>query len=110
MAGATAYDRTVVAEGWYRDPYERHMDRWFSAGQPTALVRDDHIESRDEPPAEAFTQPLIPVDVFERRSANDDVDRVETPSGLDGVELHVAVWEEGYIRRFGMRDPRERRP
>jgi hypothetical protein len=29
---------TVEAEGWYRDPYELHTDRWFSAGRPTALV------------------------------------------------------------------------
>jgi len=37
-------------EGWYRDPYELHEDRWFSDGQPTKLVRDDGQESYDEPP------------------------------------------------------------
>jgi hypothetical protein len=38
------------AEGWYRDPYLVHEDRWFSAGQPTKLVRDDGVETYDPPP------------------------------------------------------------
>ena len=38
------------AEGWYRDPYLVHEDRWFSAGQPTKLVRDGRIENYDPPP------------------------------------------------------------
>jgi hypothetical protein len=37
-------------EGWYRDPYGRHEDRWFSAGTPTALVRDQGTEGHDDPP------------------------------------------------------------
>jgi hypothetical protein len=41
----------VQAEGWYRDPYLVHEDRWFSAGQATNLVRDSGIESDDPPPA-----------------------------------------------------------
>jgi hypothetical protein len=45
-------------EGWYRDPYDPHEDRWFSAGRPTSLVRDDHHESRDEPPP--FEPPTAP--------------------------------------------------
>ena len=43
------------AQGWWRDPFGRHDDRWFSDGRPTRLVRDQGIESYDEPP------PLIPV-------------------------------------------------
>jgi hypothetical protein len=39
------------AEGWCIDPYERHELRWFSAGRPTALVRDNGVDGRDEPPA-----------------------------------------------------------
>jgi hypothetical protein len=39
------------AEGWCRDPYGIHGDRWYSDGQPTSLVRDGGIESRDAPPA-----------------------------------------------------------
>jgi hypothetical protein len=41
----------VQAEGWYRDPYLVHEDRWYSAGQPTKLVRDGGIEAYDPPPA-----------------------------------------------------------
>jgi hypothetical protein len=33
-------ESSSVAEGWYRDPYGIHQDRWFSAGTPTSLVRD----------------------------------------------------------------------
>ncbi|HTX29193.1 MAG TPA: hypothetical protein VME19_19485 [Streptosporangiaceae bacterium] len=38
------------AEGWYRDPCGIHQDRWFSAGTPTALVRDQGVEGHDDPP------------------------------------------------------------
>jgi hypothetical protein len=37
-------------EGWFKDPYQRHEDRWLSDGTPTALVRDAGVESRDPPP------------------------------------------------------------
>jgi hypothetical protein len=30
----------MKAQGWYRDPYLVHEDRYFSDGQPTKLVRD----------------------------------------------------------------------
>jgi hypothetical protein len=46
------------AEGWYRDPFHVHTDRWFSDGKATDLVRDNGIESRDAPPPEAITGPL----------------------------------------------------
>jgi hypothetical protein len=38
------------AQGWYRDPYQLHQDRYFSAGEATKLVRDGDAESYDEPP------------------------------------------------------------
>jgi hypothetical protein len=44
--------RSVAAEGWYRDPYGLHQDRWFSAGTPTALVRDQGVEGHDAPPGD----------------------------------------------------------
>jgi hypothetical protein len=34
----------VKAQGWYRDPYSVHEDRYFSDGQPTKLVRDGGSE------------------------------------------------------------------
>jgi hypothetical protein len=40
----------VQAEGWYRDPWLVHEDRWYSAGKPTKLVRDDGVEAFDPPP------------------------------------------------------------
>ena len=47
------------AEGWYQDPFHLHTDRWFSDGQPTSLVRDGKVESRDEPPSATFAGPLV---------------------------------------------------
>jgi hypothetical protein len=42
----------MEAEGWYHDPYERHDERWYSNGKPTALVRDAKVESKDPPPSD----------------------------------------------------------
>lgn len=40
----------MKAQGWYKDPYLVHEDRYYSAGQPTKLVRDDGVEAYDPPP------------------------------------------------------------
>ena len=37
----------MTEEGWYSDPFLLHEDRWFSAGTPTALVRDEGVASQD---------------------------------------------------------------
>jgi hypothetical protein len=37
-------------QGWSADPFGRHEQRYFSAGQPTKLVRDGLAESYAEPP------------------------------------------------------------
>ena len=42
-------------QGWYGDPFRLHECRYFSAGQPTKLVRDGDVESYDEPPSESVT-------------------------------------------------------
>jgi hypothetical protein len=39
-----------LAEGWYRDPYGIHEDRWMSQGRPTEMVRDGGRESYDPAP------------------------------------------------------------
>ena len=44
---------TLAAEGWYKDPYGLHEDRWYSVGRPTNLVRDAGVESHAEPPEAA---------------------------------------------------------
>jgi hypothetical protein len=41
-------------QGWFADPFRLHDQRYFSAGQPTKLVRDGSVESYDEPPSETF--------------------------------------------------------
>ena len=39
-------------QGWHADPFGTHEQRYFSAGQPTALVRDGSREANDPPPPE----------------------------------------------------------
>jgi hypothetical protein len=51
----------VAAEGWYRDPYAIHEDRWMSQGRPTKLVRDSGTESYDPPPDLPLPDVLVPV-------------------------------------------------
>jgi hypothetical protein len=79
----------MQAEGWYRDPYGRHGDRWFSDGRPTSLVRDRGIESRDEPPAEeppAEEPPLPLVAAAE----------IEVPDGRDLIRADPDERETEY--------------
>ena len=52
----------MEAEGWYVDPFGVHAARWFSDGQPTALVRDDDSEGHDRPPSSTYAGPLVPYD------------------------------------------------
>jgi hypothetical protein len=39
-----------LGDGWHRDPFGVHEFRLFKDGQPTGLVIDNGVESRDEPP------------------------------------------------------------
>jgi hypothetical protein len=48
-------------QGWQPDPFGRHELRYFSAGNPTKLVRDGHVEAYDEPPVQG--QPAVEADV-----------------------------------------------
>lgn len=66
------------AQGWYRDPYGQHEDRYFSAGQPTKLVRDGGQESCQEPP----DQPYDPAELVRAVS--------EADGGFDGSDLRRA--------------------
>ena len=50
-------------QGWYRDPYGVHDERWFSADKPTHLVRDHGTESYDEPPRDGEA-PFPPEQAF----------------------------------------------
>jgi hypothetical protein len=49
-------------EGWYKDPYGRHENRWFSNGRATNLVSDAGHTSHDEPVGEPFDGELIEAD------------------------------------------------
>jgi hypothetical protein len=51
----------LKAQGWYRDPYIIHEDRYFSDGQPTKLVRDSGVEMYDPPPPGPLKAELVEV-------------------------------------------------
>jgi hypothetical protein len=51
-----------LAQGWYRDPYGIHADRYISQGLPTKLVRDGGRESYDPPPDRPPEGDLVPVE------------------------------------------------
>ena len=77
----------VRAQGWYHDPYGVHEDRYFSAGTPTKLVRDNGQESYDPPP----NRPLPDGDLLPAESAGSesspwsDLERADQPE-------RTAVW------------------
>jgi hypothetical protein len=49
-------------QGWYRDPFGLHEDRYFTEGFATKLVRDGGRESYDLPPdLPVFEEELIPI-------------------------------------------------
>jgi hypothetical protein len=67
-----------AAEGWYRDPYEVHQDRWFSAGVATKLVRDNGGESYDPPPGRPLPEgDLIPAVTTDGAGDGDDQRRAD---------------------------------
>jgi hypothetical protein len=78
------------AEGWYRDPYGLHDDRWFSDGRPTNLVRDQGIESHHEPPPGEARLPL------------EAVAEIGESDGRDLLRADDAEWESEYeVEREG---------
>jgi len=82
-------DTLIKAQGWYRDPYRQHNARWFSDGNPTPLVRDDGVESRDEPPTTWFARRLEPVPETEGAllHTHDEFGGPRSDTGVD------AAWE-----------------
>jgi len=67
----------IGAEGWYKDPYRKHDDRWFSDDKPTSLVRDGRIASQDPPPDTPLPTTLVPSEVSNQPSDGDDLRRTE---------------------------------
>ena len=92
------------AQGWYRDPYGVHEDRYLSAGAPTKLVRDGGSESYDEPPV----RPLPDGALVSATSAADesgngsDLRRADEASSQDPYSPEAAkraafdVWNAGW--------------
>jgi hypothetical protein len=66
------------AQGWYRDPYAIHEDRYFSDGVATKLVRDNDQESYDPPP----DRPLPEGELVSAGQPNDEA--------ANGADLHRA--------------------
>jgi hypothetical protein len=91
----------MSAQGWYRDPFGRHEDRWYSAGTPTSLVRDGGVEAADEPPPGEWPEPLVkaPGNVLEAPTDDAPVRAPETPPS-PGYDRSVFVAAE-YNLSFG---------
>lgn len=74
------------AQNWCSDPFGHHQARWFSNGIPTALVRDDGVESQDPPPESMVDrryelpsiEPRSPVGAAERHRFRRGRSRVKT--------------------------------
>jgi len=82
----------VKAQGWYRDPYCVHEDRYFSDGQPTKLVRDGGVECYDPPPPGPAKMQLVEVRESQPRDGDDlrrADDRSVGPAAYDGK---AAFW------------------
>jgi hypothetical protein len=85
----------VKAEGWYRDPYLVHEDRWFSAGEPTALVRDGGVDGNDPPPA-------VPP-----KAELDEAPQAEPAEGNDLRRADDGSAEAGYYLKGDVLAPRD---
>jgi hypothetical protein len=62
----------MKAQGWCRDPYLVHEDRYFSDGQPTKLVRDGgKVPSARAMRASGFVTGILPTSAMpgSKRSA-----------------------------------------
>jgi hypothetical protein len=75
------------AQGWYCDPYKVHEDRYFSAGMPTKLVRDNGQESYDPPPDCPLPDgDLIPAEPAESAGSgvppDSDLERADQPERI----------------------------
>lgn len=99
------------AEGWYRDPYSIHEDRWMSQGVPTNLVRDGARESNDPPPGRPLPEAdLVPAEQAASGEADgsdlrraDDVDsRPYDPAEARRAAI-LAASLPGIWRFFGRR-------
>jgi hypothetical protein len=61
----------MEAQGWYRDPYKLHEDRYFSDDEPTKLVRDGGVQSDDPPPPDPPEGELVEIPEAESTDGTD---------------------------------------
>jgi len=84
-------------QGWYRDPFGVHEDRYFSDGNPTKLVRDGTAEAYDEPPPGPLPGPLVEIPPSEPEGSSglrraDDCE--SSPGGVGMREPVMPVIED----------------
>jgi hypothetical protein len=95
------------AQGWYRDPFGIHEDRYFSEGWPTKLVRDDGTESYDLPPDQDFDEAElkgVPEADLTGRLGNSDLRRADEACDdppYDAKMARDAAIERVWIRGVG---------
>jgi hypothetical protein len=82
----------VKAQGWYRDPYGLHEDRYFSNGQPTKLVRDKATESYDPPPSRPPDVNLVEVVPSPPADGSDLRRADERSAGPAAYDKRAAFW------------------
>ncbi len=83
----------MKAEGWYRDPYGVHDERWFSDGTPTRIVCDHGVESEDPPPNRPYIGPLEPVDEGDQPVIHGSADENQSGQARPGERGVRAGWE-----------------
>jgi hypothetical protein len=88
----------LAVQGWYRDPYAIHEDRYFSEGSPTKLVRDGGQESYDPPPDRPRPEgELVPAESSsDSRTRGQDLRRADEACAgppFDPAKGVRAVWD-----------------
>jgi hypothetical protein len=85
-------------EGWFKDVFQIHEDRWYSNGEPTKLVRDGRVESHDMAPLHARPAgPLSPSSHGNIPSSPEDLRRADDGYGDHDPE-HPDYAEIGWTR------------
>jgi hypothetical protein len=90
--GVESKEIPVKAQGWYRDPYGMHEDRYFSDGQPTKLVRDGGTESYDPPPPGPPGVELVEVTESSQTDGGDLRRADERSAGPAAYDRKAAFW------------------
>jgi hypothetical protein len=93
-------ENSAAAEGWYRDPYGIHQDRWFSAGTPTSLVRDQGAEGHDDPPDYPPAGPPVEIPEIDPFPGDDfrRADQAEANTAHDDGSM---VLDQAFDAEFG---------